>query len=233
MPAYGTTPPSRGALPAFGCAAGKYFLSQSNWPYNTSNKQITYRLYHMQGDAFLTMYSEVPQNLTVSHLFTVPAGTTTFSVTANAGSFIALTVNGQIVGTANGTGSPVSIPLSAPLTSGSTMKVTVTMQNYKRYSANVNVDVGINENFADLSDIMIKPNPNTGKFIITSGFEYKEPLKIKVYNTFSILVFEKNPVNCQGKLFSSLDVSFLQPGIYYLVVENKSGAMVKKFAIVR
>ncbi|MCD4789208.1 MAG: hypothetical protein K8R37_04350, partial [Bacteroidales bacterium] len=46
MPTYGTTPPSRDVLPAFGNAAGKYFLYQSAWPYNTSNKEVTYHLFH-------------------------------------------------------------------------------------------------------------------------------------------------------------------------------------------
>ena len=39
MPDYGTTPESRGVLPAFGNAGGKYFLQQSSWPYNTGNKE--------------------------------------------------------------------------------------------------------------------------------------------------------------------------------------------------
>ena len=35
MPSYGTTPESRGILPAFANAAGKYFLEQSSWPYES------------------------------------------------------------------------------------------------------------------------------------------------------------------------------------------------------
>ena len=41
LPDYGSTPEERGILPAFGMAAGKYFLQQSSWPYNTSNKEVT------------------------------------------------------------------------------------------------------------------------------------------------------------------------------------------------
>ncbi|MDD2965694.1 MAG: C25 family cysteine peptidase, partial [Bacteroidales bacterium] len=138
MPAYGTTPASRGVLPAFGSAAGKYFLQQSSWPYNTSNKEVTYHLFHMHGDAFMQLFSEVPQNLTVAHAPVLYAGVTTFQVTAPAGSFICLTVNNQIIGTGNGTGSPVNITIPAQVPP-SQMIVTVTKQNYRRYTGYVSV----------------------------------------------------------------------------------------------
>ncbi|MCX7785298.1 MAG: C25 family cysteine peptidase [candidate division WOR-3 bacterium] len=126
------------------CAAmsyGKYFLQSSSWPYNTSDKVITYNLFHHHGDVFNPLYSQVPQNLTVSHASTLPANATSFSVTANEGSIIALTVNNEIIGVALGTGNPVSIPIS-PQAPGNTMKVTVTKVNYYRYMASVPIVAG-------------------------------------------------------------------------------------------
>jgi PKD repeat protein len=139
MPTYGTNPASRGFMPCFGNAAGKYFLQQSSWPYNTGDKLVTYHLFHHHGDAFTVVYSEVPQALTVSHSSTIPAGSTTFQVTANTGSFISLTLGDQLLGTATGTGSPVSITIPGTLVVGQTMRVTVTMQNYFRYGSDVAV----------------------------------------------------------------------------------------------
>ena len=138
MPAYGTNPASRGILPAFGNAAGKIFLAQSSWPYNTSNKEVTYHLFHHHGDAFTVLYSEVPQYLTVNHAAVLLSGAPSFTVTADASSFIALTVNGVILGTADGTGSPVSISIP-PQNPGDVMVVTITKQNYYRYSSNVEI----------------------------------------------------------------------------------------------
>ncbi len=138
MPDYGTTPESRDVLPAFGNAAGKYFLEQSSWPYNTSNKEVTYNLFHHHGDAFTTVYSEVPQYLTVVHEQGILAGETTFTVSADEGSLIALTVNNVIIGTAEGTGSPVDITID-PQYPPDNILVTVTKQNYFRYSSQVNV----------------------------------------------------------------------------------------------
>ena len=138
MPDYGTTPDSRGVLPAFGNAAGKYFLQASSWPYNTNNKEVTYNLFHHHGDAFSVVYSEVPQNLTVIHDPVLLGGISSYTVTADAGSFIALTVDNDIIGTAEGTGTPLLIAID-PQMPGTTMLLTITKQNYFRYAVEVPV----------------------------------------------------------------------------------------------
>jgi len=136
LPAYGTTPDSRGILPAFANAAGKYFLQQSSWPYNSANKEVTYNLFHMFGDAFLTVFSEVPQYLSVTHDPVFYAGLTSFEITADEGSLIALTVNGEIIATGEGTGTQIAIPVPT-LQPQNSITVTVTKQNYYRYESKV------------------------------------------------------------------------------------------------
>jgi hypothetical protein len=132
LPSFGTTPEHRGVLPAFANSAGKYFLEQSNWPSNPNNKHITYYLFHHHGDAFSTVYSEMPQALTVNHMGVLLSGLEEFEVTADAGSLISLTVNDEIIGLGEGTGMPVNIPIVSQLP-GNEMIVTITKQNYYRY----------------------------------------------------------------------------------------------------
>ncbi len=139
MPTYGAMFSERGVRPAFGNCAGKYFLQQSSWPYNTGNKEVTYHLFHHHSDAFLSVYSEVPQNLSVSHANSIDASDTGFTVTATPGSFIALTFNGIILGTGTGTGSPLSIHVIGGQSEPDSMDVVVTKQNYFRYHAKVKV----------------------------------------------------------------------------------------------
>lgn len=136
MPSYGAMFSERDIRPAFGMCAGKYFLQQSSWPYNTGDKTVTYHLFHHHGDAFLDVYSEVPQQLTVNHNAVMLNGLSTFEVTANPGAFIALTFNGQIIGTGVGTGSPLAIPVNTPPI-GSVVKIVVTKQNYFRHVSSV------------------------------------------------------------------------------------------------
>ncbi|HPS61985.1 MAG TPA: C25 family cysteine peptidase, partial [Bacteroidales bacterium] len=150
MPAEGTTPASRGVLPAFGVAAGKYFLKQSSWPYNSGDKLVTYRLFHMHGDAFQVLYTEIPQQLAVTHENEIPFGQTTFTITTNDSAFIALTTGGnQILATAYGSATgPVNLTIPV-LPVGTLVKVTVTKHNYYRYSSTVPVtDMSLAPNFS-------------------------------------------------------------------------------------
>jgi len=167
MPSYGTTPSSRGINPAFSNAAGKYFLKQSSWPYNTSNKQITYRLFHAHCDAFLTLSDTVPINLTVNHPATLDYGTTTVNIEANDSAFICLSVNNQILATAYGSSSgPVTMTIPVQPV-GTSIMVVATKQDFNRYTSsilvtsqnlvaefsasNTNICVGSSVNFTDLS----------------------------------------------------------------------------------
>lgn len=138
MPDYGPYVDERGFLPAFGNAAGKYFLQQSSWPYNSGNKEVTYHLMHHHGGAFMTVYSELPQTLTVLHDDEQFSFEDNIAVSANSGAFISLTANGEILGTAEATDQPVFIYYE-PMPAGSEMVLTVTKQNYLRYQATIEI----------------------------------------------------------------------------------------------
>lgn len=156
LPDYGPYVDERGFLPAFGNAAGKYFLQQSDWPYNTNNKEVTYNLFHHHGGAFLQVYTEVPQVQNVTHNPILYSGESTFTVVADAGSFIALTVNGEIIGTAESVGGANNITIE-PQLPPNVMVVTVTKQDYFRYQANVDVI------------------PPTGPYVVGDSYEINDP----------------------------------------------------------
>lgn len=157
MPDYGPYAPQQGNWqPAFGNVAGKYFLSQSSWPYNESDKDITYQMFTAHCDAFLRLYSEVPQTMAVNHQEVQLAGLTTFQITAPEGTKIALTKGEgesiEIVAVAEATGNiqTIEIPSQLPQT---ILTLTVTGQNYLRYQADIEVV------------------PADGPYVIVDGFE--------------------------------------------------------------
>jgi len=121
-------------LPAFANASGKYFLQASSWPYNTDNKEVTYHLFHHHGDAFTTVFSEVPANLVVAHDASQISGVDFFTVSADAGALIGLSVGGELIGSYVSTGGENIIPIESQLP-GQDMIVTVTKQNHYRYRA--------------------------------------------------------------------------------------------------
>jgi len=138
LPQYGSSVDYVGFYPSFANAAGKYFLQSSSWPYNTNNKEVTYNLFHHHGDAFLVLYTEVPEEMVVLHNNELLEGAETYSVAAEDGAFISLTVDGEIIGTGEATDGSADISISQQ-TAGSQMIVTVTKQNYYRYEATVEV----------------------------------------------------------------------------------------------
>ncbi len=140
MPDYGSSPTSNDEfMPAFAMVSGKYFLDYSSWPYNTENKIDTNYLFHMLGDPYQVVYSEVPQNLTINYqeLF---EGETVLYISADAGAKIALVSNGEILATGTGTGGMTGITIPPQLYQTEII-LTVTKQNYFRYETTIEVGV--------------------------------------------------------------------------------------------
>ncbi len=138
MPEYGSNPVERGMLPAFANAAGKYFLEQSNWPFNEQDKEVTYHLFHHHGDAFQTLYSEVPQPFKIMHDAVIYDGFFLFTIEVDAGSTICLTVSDSIIGLATGTGNPQPIVIE-PQVNETEVTLTVTKTNYLRHEEIIQV----------------------------------------------------------------------------------------------
>lgn len=143
MPDYGPFADNTGNwMPAFGNVAGKYFLAQSSWPSNPDSKDITYTMFTAHCDAFLRIYTQVPQTMIVNHQSVQVAGLDLFQITAPEGASIALTKgegeNLEIVAVATATGSAqnITIPAQVPPT---VLHLTVTGQNYLRYESDIEV----------------------------------------------------------------------------------------------
>ena len=146
MPTYGpfqpAAPMTGNWMPAFGNVAGKYFLAQSSWPYNVDSKNITYTMFTAHCDAFLRIFTQVPQTMPVNHMDVQLAGLDQFQITAPEGAEIALTkgegANLEIVAVAQATGSAQNITI-VPQVPPTVLHLTVTGQNYLRYEADIEV----------------------------------------------------------------------------------------------
>ncbi len=140
MPTYGPYADNTGNwMPAFGNVAGKYFLAQSNWPYNTESKDITYTMFTAHCDAFLRIYTQVPQEMDVVHPEVVIAGLGEVNITAPEGCMISLVKEDpeggwEILAVAEATGDPQTIEF-LPQLPPTEIHLVVTGQNYLRYEA--------------------------------------------------------------------------------------------------
>jgi len=140
MPDYGPYADNTGNwMPAFGNVAGKYFLAQSSWPYNVQDKDITYTMFTAHCDAFLRIYTQVPQEMEVTHPEVVIAGLGEITITAPQGCMISMVKENpeggwEIIAVAEATGDPQTIVFE-PQVPPTEINLVVTGQNYLRYEA--------------------------------------------------------------------------------------------------
>ncbi|MBN2384188.1 hypothetical protein JXQ70_15025 [bacterium] len=124
--------------PGFASVAGKYYLQASSWPSNPESKDTVYYLFHMHGDAFTTLYSEVPQNMAPIHDSVLLAGLDFMNISAPEGTLIGLTVDGALIGRAEGTGGVQAVSIT-PQYPPAEVLITITGHNYFRYTASIPV----------------------------------------------------------------------------------------------
>ncbi|MBN2175436.1 MAG: T9SS type A sorting domain-containing protein [Bacteroidales bacterium] len=229
LPEFGTSAPNTGIYPAFAHAAGKYYLQQSPWPENPNIKAATYHLFHYFGDAFSTLYTEVPQVPEVEYEPFVPAWATSFDVTANEGSLIALSVDGELIGAAFGTGSSVGVPM-IPQIPPAHVLVTVTQRNFQRYRALLPVVYleGIPETGAGLFEVF--PNPSDGVVFIDYKGNRPTNLKITVTDLSGKVVY-KSEKFVGGMERIAIHLEGVEKGLYLMGVMIGNEKNVSKIAI--
>ena len=129
--------------PAFGNVAGKYFLQQSSWPYNSGSKEITYKMFTAHCDAFLRLYTQVPKTMELTHSNVVVAGYGAITVTAPEGCMISLVKANpdggwDILAVASATGSSQVVEFE-PQVPPTIIHIVVTGQDYIRYEDTIEV----------------------------------------------------------------------------------------------
>ena len=127
-------------MPSFASVSGKYFLEQAVFP-NTDQtmRHTTFNAYHAHGDAFLRVFTEMPQAIVASHDPTITAFSP-FHITAPEGVQIALSCNyghkDHLLATATGTGQEQTLYVMdyAPT---NTVRLTLTGLNYLRHEEDI------------------------------------------------------------------------------------------------
>ena len=156
LPDYGTgVDNNNNYMPAFANASAKHFIFQLNFP-NTFDhtREVTSNLFHAHCDAFLKLYSEVPQQINVEHDDIFYCEDNTFNVKAPSGSTITISTKEaneiKILAVTEGTGNIQSINIPNVTIPGEKLIVTVTKTNHLRYEKEVIIST--NEAFVTIDD---------------------------------------------------------------------------------
>ena len=116
------------------------YAHAGNYQYSVSDKYY-WQSYHVLGDGSIMPYRVQPTANTVSHAQTFPTNATSFTVNAQAGSYVGISKDNVLLGAAlvPASGS-VSVPVT-PVSSGN-VKIVVTKPQRQPYSATIPVQSG-------------------------------------------------------------------------------------------
>lgn len=130
-------------MPSFACVSGKYFLDTHVFPSaNQGMITTTCNVYHTHGDAFLRIFTEVPQPVNTTHDESIRCFEP-FHITAPEGSQIALTAQfgrqWHIVATATGTGEDQTITILENVPTSQVL-LTITGDNLLRWEESITLE---------------------------------------------------------------------------------------------
>ena len=137
--------------------------------YQTSSSPTYYwQAYHVLGDGSIMPYRVNPTANTVNHASTFPSGATTFQVSAQEGSYVAISQNNVLKGRAlvpaSGT---VNVQVESGITSGQ-VRIVVTKPQRQPYIQDINVG-GAPQSYT----ISVSANPTNGG-TVTGGGTYNQ-----------------------------------------------------------
>lgn len=143
LPDYGTSIENSNCyMPAFASTSAKHFIFQRVFP-NVWNESLqeTSNLFNAHCDAFLRLYSEVPQQMEIVHDDIYYNESGSFNIKAPHGSIIGISTDQggktKTLALAEGTGNMQAINIPNTVISGNKLHVTVTKPNHLRYEEDV------------------------------------------------------------------------------------------------
>ncbi|HKK66797.1 MAG TPA: C25 family cysteine peptidase, partial [Bacteroidales bacterium] len=120
---------------------------------SSSRKEYYWEIYHVMGDPSLMPYMGVPTELTVNYMDPQPLGTTTITVTTEAGAYVAISNNGVLLDAKlAGAGGTAELTFDA-INEVVTCDVVVTKQNRQPYIGTVDIIPNDNDYDVQLSGI--------------------------------------------------------------------------------
>lgn len=152
------------AVPYIGNVAVTYAHAGS-YSYSVSDEYY-WRSYQCFGDGSVMPYHTEPDANNVSHANTLTLGVNSFTVNADAGSYVSITVNNEIIGVAqvpsNGT---VNVPIT-PQNNAGTAMIVVTRNQRQPYITTINIIGGTQY------QITATANPSNGGTVEGAGTYY-------------------------------------------------------------
>jgi len=222
------------AYPSYALVSGKLFLSQQAFlPYNDDPEKVikTLNIFSYLGEAYLNLYTEVPQHLQADVPLTQPFGPWAYPFTIEKGATVCISKDGEIIQVLQSTGSPQNITLPS-MEVGEQFTITATKQNRFRFEQDVTIipsGQGITEWHP--VDFDLFPNPTDGTINLVIGEALQGKAVVEVYNLLGEQMVAKSIGYLQKGETLSLDLRHLASSLYIIKLSTKSSCCTKKVSV--
>jgi hypothetical protein len=107
----------------------------------------------------------------------------------------------------------------------------VTLNNCSSANSNqINVlMVGQQEIFTD--NIQVYPVPNNGQFVLSGFFSGLQKFDVLIYNKTGQLIYEERGIHANGPVEKHFDLRPITSGLYFMIIRNEDGVVIKKILI--
>ena len=243
LPDMGSDTPPEFVRPSYVLSEAKHYFAYhvflpNWWPdvdFSTMN------LFGYTGETYLNLYTEVPQPIQIEHEPYYTAGASEYTVTAEEGTIVCLSRDGEIIGVIRSSGQPHAFVMPQ-LEEGDHFTITATKQNHFRYEFEVPVipnsgPQGVIESdedensFEATSIFTLYPNPTDGMVNLIVGQDLQGKSTVEVYNILGIRMTTKTFSNLTKGQSIAFDLQHCASGLYIVRICNDNGCWSRKVSI--
>lgn len=180
------------------------------------------------GDPSTLFRNKVTEDMTVTHVATVPMGTSSVAVSCDVeDATVAISQAGVLLGFEKVVGGTATVTFPA-IVSSEPLLVTATKQNYRPYQGPITVtNSGVGTDEFDYSTITVYPNP-ANEFVTINWSNAETPNRIELWDATGKLILVENQFSGN---FVQFNLSGLAPGVFVLKVESSNGSQISKLIV--
>lgn len=233
MPSLGSQSEADFYYPAYSLVAGKLFLSQQAFlPYSANTEKVnkTLNLFSYLGEAYLNLYTEVPQQMQADVPITHHVSSSIYTFTIEEGARVCISKDGEIIQVLQGTGEPQSVELPT-MEGGEQFTFTATKQNYFRFEQNVTIIPVQQTAERQAIEFTLYPNPTDGKVSIVVGEDLKGKVDIEVHNLLGECLLSQTACDLHERQTLTLNLNDFVSGLYIIRLHTENGTWSKKVNI--
>ena len=233
MPSLGSHTAPEFVRPVYGLVASKLFLNQHAFLPNWWPTRIltTNNVFHYIGEAYLNLYTEVPQPLALEAPLQHPNAQWHYRFTAERDATICFSKDSEILHVTLATGQPQIVQLPE-MAEGEQFTITATKQDHFRMEQTVTVThSGADTPEYETIDFSLSPNPTDGKVNLIVGQNLQGKALIEVYNLVGERLSSQEIGQLrQGESFT-IDLSQRASGLYIIMLSTENGRCSKKVSV--